>query len=162
MMDLERAVGPALRHLRLHGGREPRKQLEVAAAAGVTRGMLSSYERGKQSPSLKNLARILDALGADLVQLQWAVRMVEAQPDGGRVGAGTEEGDAWPLDATGAGGPSEVREPPAVYRAVPLPEPLGVREEKALGQMIAGFLAYLSYTRAQAREAANDESGDLG
>jgi len=167
MMDLERAVGPALRHLRLHGGREPRKQLEVAAAAGVTRGMLSSYERGKQSPSLKNLARILDALGADLVQLQWAVRMVQAQPDASGAAAWAQDArpesdDAWPLDATGAGGPSEVREPPAVYRAVPLPEPLGVREEKALGQMIAGFLAYLSYTRAQAREAANDESGDLG
>lgn len=155
MMDLERAVGPALRHLRLHGGQKPRKQLEIAAAAGVTRGMLSSYERGKQSPSLKNLARILDALEADLAQLQWAIRLVEAEPDR----TGGAPADAWP---TGPIEADEVREEAAVYRAVALPEPLGAREEKALGQMIAGFLAYLSYTRSDHREAANDEGGDPG
>lgn len=167
MNDLERAVGPALRHLRLHGGREPRKQLEVAAAARVTRGMLSSYERGRQNPSLKNLGRILDALGADLTQLQWAVRIVEAHPEGAESAAkaqegGTPEADLWPLGLPPSSHPSEVREPSAVYRTVPLPEPLGAREERALGQMIAGFLAYLSYTRAEVREVANDEGGDLG
>lgn len=152
MNDLERAVGPALRHLRLHGGRQPRKQLEVAALAGVTRGMLSSYERGKQSPSLKNLARILDALGADLVQLQWAVRIVEAQPEAPETGAGARERESWPVETRPPGGASEVRDAAAVYRTVPLPEPLGAREEKALGQMIAGFLAYLSYTRHEERQ----------
>ncbi|MFW6175470.1 MAG: hypothetical protein ACOC7L_01475, partial [Acidobacteriota bacterium] len=33
------------------------------------------------------------------------------------------------------------------YRTVRVPEPLSPREETALGQMIAGFLSYLRYTR---------------
>jgi len=132
-------VGPALRYLRLHGGREPRKQMDVAATAAVTRGMLSSYERGKQEPSLATLERVLEALGADLVKLQWALRMVETEP-------GSEPRPAPPLDWRDAG---EVAEAPAVYRAVSVPEPLSPEEEHALGQMIAGFLSYLRFTRGE-------------
>lgn len=131
-------VGPALRYLRLHGGREPRKQMEVAAVAAVTRGMLSSYERGRQEPSLGTLERILDALGADLVKLQWALRMVETEPG--------EEPVRPPPEWHPVG---EVAEPPAVYRAVSVPEPLSPEEEHALGQMIAGFLSYLRFTRGE-------------
>ncbi len=155
MGTLERYVGAALRHLRLHGGPEPRKQLDVAAEAGVTRGMLSSYERGRQEPSLKNLDRVLDALGADLTQLHWALRIVQASPErpsgGARQGAGGPGADA-PDDRweTAPPPPAEIREPGAVYRAVHLPEPLSVDEEAALGQVLSGFLAWLRYTRGRA------------
>jgi len=144
--DLERYVGAALRHLRLHGGSEPRKQLEVAAEAGVTRGMLSSYERGRQEPSLKNLDRVLGALGADLTQLHWAIRIVQAAP--------RPEGQATAAWDTAPPPPAEIREPGATYHAVQLPEPLSADEEDALGQLLAGFLAWLRYTRG--REPGSD------
>lgn len=129
-------LGPALRYLRLHGGPEPRKQLEVADRAGVTRGMLSSYEKGRRDPTLRTLERLLGALEADLVQLDWALRMV-----------GTEAGETPPAPPAWRRA-DEVAEPPAVYRTVRVPEPLSPREETALGQMIAGFLSYLRYTRS--------------
>lgn len=155
MGDLERYVGAALRHLRLHGGPEPRKQLEVAAAAGVTRGMLSSYERGRQEPSLKNLDRVLRALGADLAQLHWAIRIVQAAPQPGVPGAESAE-RAW---ETAPPPPSEIREPGAVYRAVPLPEPLSTDEEAALGQLLSGFLAWLRYTRGRESDGDTPRQG---
>ncbi len=135
-------LGEALRHLRLHGGTKPRRQLEVAAEAEVTRGMLSSYENGHQAPSLKTLARLLDALGADLDQLQWALRMVEAEP-------GEAAGRPYPDEPPA---PAAVAEPTAVYRTVEVPELYSSDEEQALGEMIAGFLAWLRYTRGSPRE----------
>lgn len=146
-------VGPALRYLRLHGGREPRKQMDVAASAAVTRGMLSSYERGKQEPSLTTLDRVLEALGADLVKLQWALRMVGTEP-----GEEPRPGPAPPIDWRSVAASGEVAEAPAVYRAVSVPEPLSPEEEHALGQMIAGFLSYLRFTRDE-RPAPKAESG---
>lgn len=140
-------LGPALRYLRLHGGREPRKQMEIAARASVTRGMLSSYERGKQEPSLGTLERVLAALEADLVKLQWALRIVATAP-------GEEPGPAPPTDWRAAG---DVAEPAAVYRTVSVPEPLSPEEEHALGQMIAGFLSYLRFTRGTEGERASRE-----
>lgn len=142
-------VGPALRYLRLHGGREPRKQMDVAAVAAVTRGMLSSYERGKQEPSLATLERVLEALGADLVKLQWALRMVETAPG--------EEPVRPPPSWSGV---DEVAEPQAVYRAVSVPEPLSPEEEHALGQMIAGFLSYLRFTRGEGPEEPVEERAE--
>lgn len=137
-------LGEALRHLRLHGGPRPRKQLEVAAAAAVTRGMLSSYENGHQEPSLKTLDRVLDALGADLAELEWALTVVAIEPRGPGEAAGAYSTERPPAAA--------IAEPPAVYRTVEVPEILSSDEERVLGQMIAGFLAWLHYTRGQARE----------
>lgn len=145
-------IGPALRFLRLYGGREPRKQLEIAERADVTRGMLSSYERGHQEPTLKSLDRVLDALEADLPKLQWALQRVEP---GGTAGAA---GDALPPTPPHPHLPDwrtldEVAEPTpgsrAVYRTVQVPEPLDSDEERALGEMVSGFLAYLRYTRGR-------------
>jgi transcriptional regulator with XRE-family HTH domain len=140
-------LGEALRHLRLHGARPPRKQLEIAADAGVTRGMLSSYENGRQEPSLKTLGRILDALGADLDQLEWALRLVAAAP-GETAGRPYATGPTAPAVAEAG----TVAERAAVYRTVEVPEVLAPEEEDVLGQMIAGFLAWLRYTRSRARE----------
>ena len=145
-------LGAALRHLRLHGGPAPRKQLEIADRAGVTRGMLSSYERGRQSPSVENLDRVLGALGADLADLQWALEIVNA-PTGG-----THRRDPGAPYPPPAADPSLVREEPPAYRTVSVPEPLDEDEEEALGQMVSGFLAWLRYTRRL--QAEREESGE--
>ena len=52
-------LGPALRRLRLRGGTSQR---ELGRRAGVTRPMVSSYERGTTLPSLPTLDRLLEAL----------------------------------------------------------------------------------------------------
>ena len=61
-------LGPALRRLRLRRGLSQR---ELATRAGVTRPMISSYERGTNLPSLPTLDRLLGSLGlcpADLIE----------------------------------------------------------------------------------------------
>jgi len=60
-------VGPAIRALRID---RHWSQRELARRAQVTDALLSSYERGRKVPSLPNLGRLLDALGADLDQLE--------------------------------------------------------------------------------------------
>ena len=61
------SFGTALRLLR---ARQSRKQTEVAEAAGITKAMLSSYERGVLFPSIRSLAAVLEALDGDLYNLQ--------------------------------------------------------------------------------------------
>ena len=63
-------LGGALRRLRVH---RDFKQFETAAAAGITKAMLSAYETGKRRPSLKTLSRLLEALDADLGDLHRAL-----------------------------------------------------------------------------------------
>jgi transcriptional regulator with XRE-family HTH domain len=70
-------IGEAIRLLRNRRG-WPQKQL--AAAAKITRGMLSSYERGKQRPTLVTLDKILKALDADLCDVYCAVELVYGRP----------------------------------------------------------------------------------
>ena len=48
-------LGHALRWLR---DRQGKKQYQVAEAAGITKGMLSAYETGRQKPSLDTLEKI--------------------------------------------------------------------------------------------------------
>lgn len=158
-------IGAALRFLRLQAPGGAVKQKEVALRAGVTKGMLSSYERGKQEPSLTTLARLLEALGADLVRLDWALRMVGASP--GSDPSALRPAPALPVPGGGdelgeepvRWGSAEVAESaPAYgeYRLVRVPEPLSSDEEHALGQMLAGFLAYLRYTRAEPARGGGD------
>lgn len=72
MRDLAH-LGPALRRLRQY---RDLRQHELAEAAGITKSMVSAYERGRRRPSLGNLAQLLDALGADFAVLQRALREV--------------------------------------------------------------------------------------
>lgn len=72
-------VGPALRMLR---EQQERRQQEVASAAGVTKAMLSAFERSRRRPSLASLDRILDALGVHLAHLAAACRRVESAAAG--------------------------------------------------------------------------------
>ena len=82
MLDYPETLGPALRLLR---GRRHLKQMQVAAMAGITKAMLSSYETGAATPSLQSLTAILGALGSDFRELQEALHAVNP---GGRPGGG--------------------------------------------------------------------------
>ena len=85
-------LGQALRWLR---DRRGRKQYQVAASAGITKGMLSAYETGRQRPSLDTLEKILDTLGCDLNDLHNAIQIVNGRPEQMRrrgEGAGSEDG----------------------------------------------------------------------
>lgn len=59
-------LGPTLRRLRRLRGLSQR---EVARAAGVTRPMISAYERERTLPSVETLDRLLATLGTSLEEL---------------------------------------------------------------------------------------------
>ena len=115
--------------------KEGRRQYEIALAAGVTKAMLSAYETGKQSPSLQSLERVLEALGADLVELASALDHVNERrprPTSLReVPAGGE--------APATGGPA-----PDVRTILGVEEIPG-EEEAALARMLDGFHRLLRY-----------------
>jgi transcriptional regulator with XRE-family HTH domain len=71
-------LGPALRWLR---ERQGRKQYRVADDAGITKGMLSAYETGRQRPSLETLDKLLETLRADLNDLHNALQIVNGRPE---------------------------------------------------------------------------------
>ena len=127
-------LGKALRWLR---EKEGRRQYEIALAAGVTKAMLSAYETGKQSPSLKSLEQILDALGSDLVDLARALDHVNERrprPTSLRAVPAAAEAD---LAARGAHAPD--------VRAVLGVEEIPGEEEAALTRMLDGFHKLLRY-----------------
>jgi len=76
MVELER-LGPALRFLRRRKGL---RQCDVADRAGVTRAMLSAFERGARVPSLRSLAAVLNAQDLDLGLLHRAMEFVAGRP----------------------------------------------------------------------------------
>ncbi|HYL04707.1 MAG TPA: helix-turn-helix transcriptional regulator [Thermoanaerobaculia bacterium] len=98
-------LGQALRWLR---ERQARKQYQVASSAGITKGMLSAYETGRQRPSLETLDKLLETLGCDLNDLHNALQIVNGRPEHmkGWRGGGQGLADAvpgWPDDfAAGA------------------------------------------------------------
>jgi transcriptional regulator with XRE-family HTH domain len=77
-MPLMHGLGQALRWLR---EKQTRKQYRVAENAGITKGMLSAYETGRQRPSLETLEKILDTLGCDLNDLHNALQIVNGHPE---------------------------------------------------------------------------------
>jgi len=132
-------LGAALRRLRVH---RDLKQYQTAAAAGITKAMLSAYETGKRRPSLKTLGRLLEALDADLGDLHRALvaeRHGDALFGRGRRGAD----DAYPPGPPEAG--LEVAEPPDVYRVLGTRRRLPAAEEVALAEMLSGFHNLLRY-----------------
>lgn len=64
-------LGPTLRRLRRLRGLSQR---EVAREAGVTRPMISAYERERTLPSVETLDRLLATLGASLEELERFLR----------------------------------------------------------------------------------------
>ncbi|HVR07864.1 MAG TPA: helix-turn-helix transcriptional regulator, partial [Thermoanaerobaculia bacterium] len=57
---IARQVGGALRRVRMQ---RRQRQYRVAEAAGISRGELAAYERGRQQPSVAALAALLRVLG---------------------------------------------------------------------------------------------------
>lgn len=131
-MPVFEGLGKALRWLR---EKKSRRQYELAEAAGITKAMLSSYETGKQRPSLETLEKTLDALGADLATLGDALDHVNERP---RPPAPPPPAP----DRNAAGGSNGRRlDVRAVLGVTSLPR----EEEEALGQMLEGFHRFLRY-----------------
>lgn len=136
-------LGPALRWMRERRGR---KQYQVAAAAGITKGMLSAYETGRQRPSLETLDKILDTLGTDLHDLHNALQIVNGRPAAAPrpvrpAGAGFD----YPLPAVAASEVSEGGRPVDVYGTLGIEGPLPAEEERALAEMLDGFHRLVRY-----------------
>lgn len=133
-------LGQALRWLR---DRQGKKQYQVADSAGITKGMLSAYETGRQRPSLDTLEKILDTLGTDLNDLHNALQIVNGRPEGmKRRGEGTEKFESFPpgtLPAEGGASASMVQQVLGRWETLP-PE-----EERAFRQMLEGFHRFLRY-----------------
>lgn len=132
-------LGQAIRWLR---DRRGRKQYEVAETAGITKGMLSAYETGRQRPSLETLEKILDTLGCDLNDLHNAIQIINGRPEGMRrrgEGAGSETSSPTPSANAPASDRLEVQRILGRRQALP-PE-----EEKAMSEMLDGFHRFLRY-----------------
>lgn len=133
-------LGQALRWLR---DRRGRKQYEVAEAAGITKGMLSAYETGRQRPSLETLEKILDTLGCDLNDLHNAIQIINGRPEGmrrrGEGAGGSEEGET----ASPGGAPPSDRL--NVQNILGRRQALPPDEERAMSEMLDGFHRFLRY-----------------
>jgi transcriptional regulator with XRE-family HTH domain len=133
-------LGHALRWLR---DRRGKKQYQVAESAGITKGMLSAYETGRQRPSLETLEKILSTLGCDLNDLHNAIQIINGKPEGMRrrgEGMDAEVEEEAPAAAP-LGGPDRVD----VHRILGRREALPLEEERALGEMLEGFHRFLRY-----------------
>ena len=134
-------LGPALRWLR---DRRGKKQYQVAAAAGITKGMLSAYETGRQRPSLETLDKLLETLQCNLNDLHNALQIVNGRP--GELIRPAVWNQRPPMGSQLA---SEVAEGTApgfdLYRVLNIDQPLPVEEERALSQMLDGFHRLVRY-----------------
>jgi transcriptional regulator with XRE-family HTH domain len=138
-------LGHALRWLR---DRHSRKQYQVADAAGITKGMLSAYETGRQKPSLDTLEKLLDTLGCDLYDLHNALQIVNGRPT---VPRNRESEAGWrgttEVGVTGLD----------IRKLLGLHGPLGVDEEEALQRLVEAFHHLVAVWR---RNAHGSESSD--
>ena len=151
-------LGRALRWLR---ERQSKKQYLVADSAGVTKGMLSAYETGRQRPSLDTLEKLLSALGCDLNDLHNALQVVTERPEricSPRRSLASTEGRQRSYEQ-----PSEVAERGYfdVTAVLGLSEPVPIDQREALEQILVGChrlvrILYRSLDHAPALSAAAD------
>ena len=149
-------LGQALRWLR---DRQSKKQYQVADSAGITKGMLSAYETGRQRPSLETLEKILDTLGCDLNDLHNAIQIINGRPEQMKrrgEGAGNEEEPPPAPVFEARGGRADL------LRILGRREPIAVEEERAFNEMLDGFhrlLRYFhdSFSRSQRRNASPED-----
>lgn len=151
-------LGHALRWLR---DRRGKKQYQVAETAGITKGMLSAYETGRQRPSLETLEKILSTLGCDLNDLHNAIQIINGRPEGMRrrgEGVDAEDEEEAPAAAP-PGGLDKVD----VHRILGRREALPLEEERALSEMLEGFHRFLRYLHETlARAIRPSEPGGSG
>jgi len=140
-------LGPALRWMRERRGR---KQYQVAAAAGITKGMLSAYETGRQRPSLETLDKILDTLECDLSDLHNALQIVNGRPVSFIRPQPRPAWDGYPPSISQASEVAEVAgaRPVDVYGALGIAGPLPAEEERALSEILGGFHNLVRYLHA--------------
>jgi transcriptional regulator with XRE-family HTH domain len=131
-------LGQALRWLRERHGK---KQYQVADDAGITKGMLSAYETGRQRPSLETLEKVLGTLGCDLHDLHNSLQIVNGRPQILRQ-RGMEEAES--------GG-----ERPDVYKVLGLKTALPAQEERAIAQILDGFHSLLRSMHRRAKGGAS-------
>lgn len=142
-------LGQALRWLRDRLGK---KQYQVAEAAGITKGMLSAYETGRQRPSLDTLEKLLGTLGCDLHDLHNAIQIVNGRPAALRPGR---------LETEPGGGRD--RGFPDLYSVLGQTEPLPPELERAFGQLLDGFhklIRYMHRAFEKRPEAGGEPAGD--
>ncbi|HWN44347.1 MAG TPA: helix-turn-helix transcriptional regulator [Thermoanaerobaculia bacterium] len=140
-------LGQALRWLRDRLGK---KQYQVAEAAGITKGMLSAYETGRQRPSLETLEKLLNTLGCDLHDLHNAIQIVNGRPAAMRPGSRFGEPES-------AGGREHGF--PDLYSVLGQSDPLPPELERAFGQLLDGFHKLIRYMhRAFDKRPRGDES----
>ena len=148
-------LGQALRWLR---DRRGRKQYEVADAAGITKGMLSAYETGRQRPSLETLEKVLGTLACDLNDLHNAIQIINGKPEGmrrrGEGTGGEEDGAAAPATAAPASERLDVQRILGRRQALP-PE-----EERAMSEMLDGFHRFLRYLHDTLARALRTDGPD--
>lgn len=141
-------LGQALRWLRDRLGK---KQYQVAEAAGITKGMLSAYETGRQRPSLETLEKLLGTLGCDLHDLHNAIQIVNGRP------AAMRPGGRFGDPESGGGGKNHGF--PDLYSVLGQSDPLPPELERAFGQLLDGFHKLIRYMhRAFERRTGGDES----
>jgi transcriptional regulator with XRE-family HTH domain len=140
-------LGQAIRWLR---ERNSKKQYQVADDAGITKGMLSSYETGRQRPSLETLEKVLSTLGCDLHDLHNSLQIVNGRPQTMR----QRMGEMAPM--TGTIGMMETPEPGRtdIRKLLGLTAPLPPEEEKAIVQILDGFHRLLRYIHETAKPAS--------
>jgi transcriptional regulator with XRE-family HTH domain len=129
-MEIEQHLGKALKWLRSQRGWA---QKELASAAGVTNSMVSSYESGKQSPTLATFDKVMTALEADLCDLHHAVEHVNGRPMTVHELSARFRGQARSPKVSRRVG-AEVPEPAAAQGEQPLSDDL----ERALSDTVAG------------------------
>ncbi len=145
-------LGRALRWLR---ERQGKKQYLVADTAGVTKGMLSAYETGRQKPSLETLEKLLTALECNLFDLHNAIQLVNEHPEGMR----REPLGSLDFYPTGVPGPRlEIAEPRSggvsidVRRLLGLDQPLEEEERRALEEIVGGCHRLVRHLHLSAKE----------
>lgn len=150
-------LGQALRWLR---DRQGKKQYQVADTAGITKGMLSAYETGRQRPSLETLEKILDTLGCDLNDLHNAIQIINGKPEAmKRKGDDSERFEDTPGGRPGAG---EVGGGETTRQALGRLGPLPPEEERAFAQMLDGFHRFLHYLHDQLNPGGPKGGGGEG
>lgn len=129
-------LGSALRWLRY---KRDLSQHDVASRSGLHKAQISKYERGRDSPSVKNLGKLLDALGVRLGDLETALEEVRLRDSAVH---------------------SKTVGQRAVGRAVTFipPEGLEAEEQEKLADAARSFGEFLALVGRQAAQSRYDSS----